>query len=319
MTDDDRQRLIEEELFRKKVLNAIAETENSYKGLGARIWSIANSEIVKGALLSVVAILLTYWIQHNEADRLASKQKEERAVQAQAEAAEKQRLQASLRIEKEVKYVTSIMEYIDQPGPKLTLIVGMASRLVAAEEMSPEIEVLLKGVVAQYVEDPTKGGKAAAQQAVRAIDSATRQQTQAVLLTSTEAVALPQVPQTQAPSPDALCKGRRAGSSPARVYIQYSTHGAVQASLVRVALDKACFLAPGIEDVTGKATSPKTTEVRMFSKDGDTLNEAAQIKALIEEAVPSLEGKVQLTYVNPTWAKAPLPRRLYEVWFGTEE
>ncbi len=240
-------------------------------------------------------------------------------MQARAEAAEKQRLQASLRIEKEVKYVTSIMEYIDKPGPQLTLIVGMASRLVAAEEMSPEIEVLLKGVVAHYVEDPSKGDKAAAQQAVRAIDSATRQQTQAVLLTATEAVAPPQVLQTQTPLSDELCKSRRAGSSPARVYIQYSTRGAVQASLVRAALDKACFLAPGVEDVTGKAVSPKTTEVRMFAKDGDTLNEAAQIKALIEKAVPSLEGKVPLTYVNPTWAKAPVPRRLYEVWFGTDE
>ena len=319
MTDDDKQRLIEEELFRRKVLNAIAETENSHKGLGARIWSVANSEIVKGALLSVVAIMLTYWIQHSEAVRLESKQKEERAVQAKTEQAEKERQKASLRIEKEVKYVTSIMDYIDRPGPQLTLIIGMASRLVAVEEMSPEIEVLLKGVVAQYGEDPSKVDKVAAQQAVRAIDSATRQQTQAVLLTSTEAVAPPQAPQTQAPSSDTLCQGRRAGSSPARVYIQYSTHGAVQASLVRVALDKACFLAPGVEDVTGKATSPKITEVRMFAKDGDTLNEAAQIKALIEEAVPSLEGKVRLTYVNPTWAKAPLPRRLYEVWFGTDE
>ncbi len=60
MTDDDKQRLIEEELFRKKVLDAVAATQNAHKGLGARIWSVANSEIVKGVLLSFVAIMLTY-------------------------------------------------------------------------------------------------------------------------------------------------------------------------------------------------------------------------------------------------------------------
>jgi hypothetical protein len=118
-----------------------------------------------------------------------------------------------------------------------------------------------------------------------------------------------------ATSPE-LCKQRRESASPPRVYIHYATKGREDADKIRAVLDAACFLVPGIEDITGKANPPKKTEVRMFTNSPDVLAEAAQVRVIVDQG---LGRDVALKYVNPTWTKEKIPPRLFEVWLGTED
>lgn len=323
MTEAEQQRIVDEEVFRRKVQAAINATVHAERPLSTRIWDFVNSEIVKGVLISSVAIFLTAWIHSNEVERQEARQKAEKELQERVARAEKVRQDAILNIEKEVRYVSSFIEYIDKPGPKLELSIGLLGHLAEAKQVSVSIKALFEAIISKYGANPNPSAsdKNIAQQAVRAIDLSALKQTQAAKVSDAadRTSTIASVVSTDQPPSTAVCRSRREAASPPRVYLHYSTRGGDEAPEMRDALDKECFLVPGIENVSGKATSPKITEIRMFNDAVSVLDEGAQIKAIIERAVPRLKGRVKLKYVNATWIKEPLPPRLFEVWFGTEE
>ena len=321
MTEEERQRIVDEEIFRRKVQDAIKSVQTGERGWKARTWQFLNSEIVKGLLLSIVAIGLTAWIHNHEVKQQEVKQAEEKRIQEEKAQAEKERQQASLDIEREIRYVTTFIGYVDKADAKLDLSMGLLTHLVEVKQVSEGMKALFQAIIMKYSANPSPSPteKSIVQQAVRAVDLSVLKQTQAVKLDDRKDVALQAVPSKDAsplPTSPELCKHRREAASPARVYIHYATKGQEDAEKIRSILDQACFLVPGIEDVTGKANPPKKTEVRLFTNAPDALTEAAQVRVIVDQG---LGRDVALKYVNPTWAKEKIPPRLFEVWLGTED
>lgn len=315
MTEAEQQRIIDEEIFRRKVQNAMKSIEDGEQSLKSRIWSFLNSEIVKGLLLSVVAIGLTAWIHNNEVEQQHRKQEAERASQEIKAQAEKERQQAILDIEREIRYVTSFITYVDKADAKLDLSMGLLTRLVELKQVSEGVNALFRAIIAKYASNPSPSAsdKAIVQQAVRAVDMTALKETQSARPSDVDVRLRDSI--LVAASPE-ICKRRREGASPPRVYVHYATNGADDAEKVRSVLDTACFLVPGVENITGKATPPKKTEVRLFTNTSEILTEADQVRVIVSQ---KLDRDVALKYVNPTWAKTSIPPRLFEVWLGTDD
>jgi hypothetical protein len=316
MTEEEQRRILDEEIFRRKVQDAIKAVQTSEQGWRARTWQFLNSEIVKGLLLSTVAIGLTAWIHSHEVKQQEVKQAEEKRIQEEKAKAEKERQQASLDIEREIRYVTTFIGYVDKTDAKLDLSMGLLTHLVELKQVSEGMKALFQAIIMKYSANPSPSPaeKSIVQQAVRAVDLSVLKQTQAVKLDDRTDIAPQAVPPKEAS--EELCKRRREAISPTRVYIHYTTKGQEDAEKVRSALDEACFLVPGIENITGKANPPKKTEVRLFTNSSNVVAEATQVRAIVNQG---LGRDVALKFVNPTWTREKIPPRLFEVWLGTED
>jgi len=311
MTEEERQRIVDEEIFRRKVQDAINAVQTGQQGWRARTWQFLNSEIVKGVLLSVVAIGLTAWIHSHEVEQQQARQDAEKRIEKE-----------KADIEREIRYVTTFIGYVDKADARLDLSMGLLARLVEVKQVSEGTNALFQAIIRKYSANPspTATEKAIVRQAVRAIDLSVLRQMQVANLDDQKVITVLQT----APSKDALprltaqelCNRQREATSPTRVYIHYATKGQEVAEKIRGLLDEACFLVPGIEDIAGKANPPKKTEVRLFTNSPDVVKEAAHIRLILNQ---ELGRDVALKYVNPTWTKEKIPPRLFEVWLGTED
>jgi hypothetical protein len=330
MTEVEQARITEEEIFRKKVQAAIEAVAREQEGWRTRVWGFLNSEIVKGVLLSVVAIGLTAWIHSQEVERQDARQKADRDLQEARQAeerrrqetiaqAEKAQAQASRDIEREIRYVTGFIEYVREADAKLELSVGLLAHLVETNQVSKGVSALFYTIIAKYgsIPSPSPTEKAIVQQAFRAVDASERKETQLVKPADRQDIQPPDSslskPAVALPMSPEVCRSRRAGPSPARVYIQFTERGAEDAQKIRGVLDSACFVVPEAENITGKtAIPPKKTEIRLFRNSAEVLTEAARIKSIVEQEI---DREVVLKYVN----RPSVSSRLFEIWFGTED
>jgi len=307
MTEEEQRRILDEEIFRRKVQDAMKAVQTGEQSWKARTWQFLNSEIVKGVLLSVVAIGLTAWIHNHEVEQQQARQDAEKRIEKD-----------KADIEREIRYVTTFIGYVDKSDAKLDLSMGLLTHLVEVKQVSEGMKALFQAIIAKYRANPSLSPteKAIVQQAVRAVDLSVLKQNQIAKVDDWKDVAPQPVAVPSKEASQELCKRRREAVSPTRVYIHYATGGQQAAEKVRSALDDACFLVPGIEDITGKANPPKKTEMRLFTNLPDVVIEAEQVRALVNQG---LGRDVALKIVNPTWTREKIPPRLFEVWLGTED
>src|SRR5262249_31381333 len=155
-----------------KVQAAIKDADPSRQGWRFGLWDFVNSEIVKGLLLSTVAIGLTAWIHSKEVEHQTAKEAAEKALQQANAQAEKARQDAILDIEREIRYVTTFITYFDKADAKLDLSMGLLAHLVEVKQVSQGVSALFYTIIAKYGANPAPSAtdKSIVQQAVRAVD-----------------------------------------------------------------------------------------------------------------------------------------------------
>jgi len=281
LNEDEKLRIQAEEIYRNEVKLRF-ERQDKAESWRARLWLFLNSGLGLWFLSTCIVGGITFWYaqrQQAEQQRIERTEKDEkREGESKQKELEKARNNAAL--------VVVLLPHLASPENKQSqLAIAVTHYLKDKGELPGELESVLAEIV--------KGGNLANNSPG---DQAKVNAAAAVL---------------DLPEKSELTNRSDLTSLPPRVYMQIATQTQREmAQSIQTRLRTSGFLVPGIENVEGKASSPKKTEVR-FYRDEDR-NEALQVIQILKDAgLPANDEPQKVSGAG----QGTRPRH-YEVWIS---
>jgi len=276
LSESEKLHIRTEELYRKQISADLNKKKEEPKN---KIWEFVNSSFGIWFFSTCIVGLITFlYSQHQERIQQANEK-----IEAQTREDERQKEEAQENARRNASMVTLLLPYLTSEDEKeWRIAIEVTKYLKQNSQLPPELESALEGIVLTPSQSMTQTAEFNDKRKAAAI---------VLDATSNQQLNIPE------------------GTLPPRVYIQIASES--QRPVARQLenhLSNNNFLAPGIENVSKKASCPDSTEVRYFQQ--DEKDEATRLVKLIQ-GVTTVRKTPQL--ITPHGNSRP---RHYEIWFS---